>query len=239
MSLLTSLRRRRLEPEAMDDPLLDPSTHTEALQGLRRINAVSGSAGLLWPALWSLARRRKGPPLSVLDIATGAGDLPLRLWKKAKRHNLPLTFSGCDISPTALEYAGRQAQRAKAEIRFFRLNPLVDPIPPGHDVITCSLFLHHLADDQTVHLLRAMAKAAGTMVLVNDLRRHPAGLMMACTVPCFLSRSAVVHADARRSVRAAYTLQELRALSRQAGLADASLTPCWPYRMLLIWRQPG
>jgi hypothetical protein len=96
-----SLAHRHRQPELMDDPALDPVEHRRALAGLARINAVSGSAKVLWPALRTLARQH-ARPLRVLDIATGSGDVPLALHRLAVKENLPITFAGCDLSPVAI-----------------------------------------------------------------------------------------------------------------------------------------
>ena len=83
MTLLPDVRQRRLEPEVMDRPDLDRRLHVEALRGLERINLVSGSARILWPALERLARQAGPEGVRVLDVATGAGDVPIRLWRRA------------------------------------------------------------------------------------------------------------------------------------------------------------
>ena len=77
---LLSLRQRCVLPELMDQPELDAIEHGRALAGLARINALSGSARILWPSLRDLARRKRTDGLRVLDVASGAGDVPIRLW---------------------------------------------------------------------------------------------------------------------------------------------------------------
>jgi hypothetical protein len=77
MPMFLSALPRRLQPELMDQPGLDPARHRQALRGLRRINFWSRSAGILWPALAGLARAAQRP-LRVLDQATGGGDVPNR-----------------------------------------------------------------------------------------------------------------------------------------------------------------
>src|SRR5918912_1375115 len=84
------LSRRLLRPEVMDQPGLDPRRHAHALRGLARINFWSGSAGILWPDLAALARETAPRPLRVLDVATGGGDVPIRLWRRARRAGLDL-----------------------------------------------------------------------------------------------------------------------------------------------------
>src|SRR4051795_12469455 len=98
MSFLAALRRRHVTPEVMDQPDLDAAEHASALRGLARINAVSGSAAILWPTLRDLARAAGPAGVRVLDVATGAGDVPLRLWRKARRAGVPLHAAGCDRS---------------------------------------------------------------------------------------------------------------------------------------------
>src|SRR5438270_753420 len=75
------LRTRRRRPEIMDQPGLSPARHARALRGLARINFFSGSARILWRPLAELGRELG--PLRILDVATGGGDLPVRLARKA------------------------------------------------------------------------------------------------------------------------------------------------------------
>ena len=234
--MLLDVTHRVLLPELMDDPALDPAQHIRALRGLERINRVSRSARLLWGPIRSLAREA-ATPVRVLDIATGGGDVPMRLWAFSRREGLPVRVDGCDRSPTAVKHARRAAARLGAEVRFFQCDALAHALPDGYDILVSSLFLHHLSVEQSIVLLRAMAQAAGRMVLVNDLVRDPAGLALAYAGTRLLTTSEIVHADGPQSVRAAYTVEEVVALSQQAGLDDSRLVRRWPCRFLLIWRR--
>jgi SAM-dependent methyltransferase len=119
------LARRECIPELMDDPALDPAEHRRALAGLARLNRVSDSPGVLWPAVRELAR---GGPVRVLDVATGSGDVPRALAAKAARAGLTdVTFAGCDISPTAIDAASRPGA-GRAGRRGRRTSA---PAPPG------------------------------------------------------------------------------------------------------------
>lgn len=246
----TALRNRRRAPEIMDDPGLDAARHTHALAGLGRINRLSGSARLLWTPIsaWIRAQsesrpqgrgRETAPPRvwRVLDLATGGGDVPLALWRKARRAGLPLRIDGCDLSPRAVEYARSRAARAGADVRFFTRDALAGELPGDYDILTTSLFLHHLDEEQAVALLRSMARAARGLVLVNDLRRSAAGWLLAYFGTRCLTTSPVVHFDGPLSVRAALTLPEVRALAARAGLAGARVARRWPCRYLLSWKR--
>ncbi len=234
---LLSLRERCVLPEIMDQPDLDTQEHGRALAGLARINAWSGSAQILWPALRDLARGKGNEGLRVLDVASGAGDVPIRLWKRTRRKGLAIQIDGCDRSPFAVAEANRRAAVAGASVRFFAIDALAQPLPDHYDVITCSLFLHHLPGDQAISFLQNAAASAGRLVLVNDLARSHLGYALAWCGTRLLTRSRVVHVDGPLSVRAAFTLAEARSLAVQAGLHGAQVSWRWPFRFLLKWEK--
>lgn len=219
----------------MDQPDLDDRLHVEALRSLVRINFWSRSAGILWPPIRALARRLGTTSLSVLDLASGAGDVPIGLWYKARAAGVNLRIDGCDISPCAVEFARQQASREQAYVRFEMRNVLVDPPAEQYDVVTSSLFLHHLQEEQAVAVLRTMAAAARHLVLVNDLERSTTGFALAKVATRLLSRSQVVWTDGPRSVEGAFSLAEARALADDAGLAGVQIERRWPCRYLLSW----
>ena len=237
LQLCNRLAERVQEPEVMDRPDLDASRHHRALAGLARLNRLSGSAGILWPSIAELAARLKRP-VSVLDLATGGGDIPLGLWQRARRKDLKLEICGVDVSPRAVELAQRRAEEAGAAVRFAGLQALTEELPSGFDVVMCSLFLHHLQRAEAVTLLAKMAAAARHLVLVNDLVRSRPGLILAHLAARLLTMSPVVWVDAPRSVRAAFTIAEARDLARAAGLTGVRVSRRWPCRMLLEWKRP-
>jgi SAM-dependent methyltransferase len=236
---MPDLSRRDLKPELMDDPGLDVKAHARALAGLARINRLSNSAGILWPPIARLARSLPpGRPLRVLDVATGAGDVPVALARKAVRAALAVEWAGCDISPVALTASAARGQAGGVSVTLFQHDALATPLPGSFDVVMCSLFLHHLTDEEAVRLLRTMGEAAGRVVLVNDLNRTHAGFWAAWVGTRLLTTSPVVHYDGPQSVRAAYTPDEARRLAESAGLVGVTVRPRWPFRWLLEWHRP-
>ena len=237
MALVPALDRRDLTPELMDDPALDERMHRAALRGLARLNRLSGAAGILWAPLRELTAAPGHPPLRVLDIATGSGDVPAALERRARAAGITLTVDGCDISETALAIA-RGRFRAGGVGRagaFFRLDALRQELPADYDVVMCSLFMHHLPHDSVVELLYKMRCAARRMVLVSDLRRGRGGYLVAAAASRLVTRSGIVHADAVRSVRAAFSIDEFARAATRAGLDGARIEPVWPCRFRLVW----
>ena len=242
MPFWPNLHERVVTPEAMDDPALPTAKHVAALRGLRRVNRVSDSAGIVWEPLETLARQR-GAPLHVLDIATGFGDVPVALWHRARKHGVALRIDACDVSDTAVGIAAVRAAEQHAPIRFFRADVLHDPFPScrgnSYDVVMCSLFLHHLSDEQAVMVLGKMVQAARTMVVVNDLERCRAGYLVAWFGTRLLTCSRVVHQDGPQSVAAGFTSSELSRLAERAGMKGAAVERCWPWRLRMNWKRPS
>lgn len=220
----------------MDDPALDERAHHEALRGLARLNRLSMSDRIVFRGIRELGPSPDAGAWSVLDVATGSGDVPVSLGRRAERAGVRLSIRACDASARAVEAARARAQRADAPVDFFVADALdTEPLPHA-DIVTCSLFLHHLENADAARLLRRMAASARRLLLVSDLRRCRRGMALARLVPRLVTRSPVVHADAVRSVKAAFTMEELGRLARDAGLEGASITPRFPARMLLAWR---
>lgn len=227
---------RRLTPERMDDPSIDPQDHALALKGLARINRWTGSADILWPTIRDEARA-VNRPLKILDIATGSGDIPIAFARKARKHGISIEVSGCDISETAIATSTTNAQLAGIPATFFQHDVIHRPLPAGYDVITTSLFLHHLKENEVIHVLQAMSVAANRIVIVSDLSRSRLNRALVWIGCRLFSRSPVVHFDGPVSVDAAFQVDEARQLAKQAGLEGAIVQSRFPCRWLMTWRK--
>jgi SAM-dependent methyltransferase len=220
----------------MDDPQIERAAHVQALRGLARVYAISRTGTAVWRWIRTEAASASRT-LSVLDLATGGGDWPVDLACRARRAGFRVRIAACDVSHRALAFARLRAARKRVCVRLFPFDVCGASLPGGYDILTSGLFLHHLSRSQAVQLLREMARVARRAILVDDLRRTRRGLWLARVGTRLLSRSPVVHVDAVRSVRAAFTVDELAALAAEAGLAGAEICRHWPQRQLLVWRR--
>lgn len=232
-----SVAQRRQTPEIMDDPALEPRRLDRALRAIARLNLAAASARLVVKPVLRLARAVPDGPLRVLDVATGAGDVPIALLRRAHRAGVAIHVDACDCSPVSVEHAQRRARAAQVAMRVFPLDVVREHIPGGYDVLTASLFLHHLQPTDAIRVLRKMLLAARRMVIVSDLRRSQLGYALAWVASRALTRSDVVRVDALRSVQAAYTIDEMRDLAQAAGLHGADVRRRWPQRLVLLWNR--
>jgi len=232
------LRHRHRQPELMDAPELPPASFVETLAGLRRVNAVTRSAAIMWPDLAAAASRHPGRPIRVLDVACGGGDVLLTLWRKARRTGLRCVMAGCDQSETAVTYAHAQAMKAGAPIDHFVHRVPEDPLPAGYDVIMSTLFLHHLDEEEAASFLKEAAAKATERMVIQDLLRSPLSYWFARLGTGCLLLSDICRLDGRTSVEGAFTREEALGLARKAGLEHAEIVPRFPFRYLIRWVRP-
>ena len=225
----------------MDAEDLDPARHIQALRALARVNRVSLVASRVWREVLNVGRMNRdrgvGQPLRLLDVGCGGGDVMIDVARRAHQAGVPLTVLGVDLSPVAVEHARREAERRGVAADFSTRDVLAEGLPGGYDLVCSSLFHHHLSREDAVGLLRGMAEA-GHRVLVQDLLRGTLGYVLAWSGLRLLSRSDVARVDGPRSVRAAFTLSEVRTMAAEAGYVGAVVQRGWPERFILRWRRP-
>jgi 2-polyprenyl-3-methyl-5-hydroxy-6-metoxy-1,4-benzoquinol methylase len=238
MTCFPDLATRRLEPELMDQPGLDPLEHRHALRGLKRLHAFNATTSALWSVIAPIARAHQSQhpnaPLRILDLASGGGDILLNLARKARSQKLSITFAACDFNPFALEETQAKARILGIPIDLFTLDLLANPLPPGYDIITCTLFLHHIPDHLLPSFLNRMIQAARLRAVISDLRRSLLSWLLVNLGARLVTRSPIVHIDGPRSVAASLTLDEIHALAQQSGWHSFQLRRQGPCSYLLV-----
>lgn len=205
--LLTPARRRGFE--ILDDPAVDPRLVHRSLADVARSNALFGGKRAV---LAELAAALEITPtatreLSLLDVGTGAGDIPRSAGRAALRHGIRLTTIGLDVSETL---ASVSAAGMTAGIRGSALAlPVADR---GVDFATCSQLLHHFPDDEARQVIRELNRVARARVIISDIRRSwiAAGGIWMASFP--LGFHPVSRHDGVVSVMRGYTPRELSEL---------------------------
>jgi len=224
----------------MDAPDLDPADHRQALRALSRVHALSGTGRRLRTALDDIADTvPSSRPIRMLDAACGGGDAVLDAARWAERRGRALRVVGLDLSETALEVAGDRVRTADLDGSLVAidwvLGDALGALPEGpFDLVSSSLFLHHLSDDDVVSFLSACRDRTAS-IRMEDLRRTRTGHLLAWLTLRAVSRSRVAHVDGPRSVRAAWRSGELLRLATDAGLEECRTRRVWPQRLLLAW----
>ena len=119
-------------------------------------------------------------------------------------------------------------------------NALSLPFKDGaFDVVSCSLFAHHLKPEQLPVFVRESLRVSRRAVLINDLVRHPLHLAAAFAgFPIMWNR--VAWRDGLTSVRRAYVPKEIESILRSDGFelpVRLEISRHFLYRMaVIVWR---
>jgi SAM-dependent methyltransferase len=235
--MLDGLERRDRRPELMDRPDLPTPALHGALDGLRRVNRVTGTGRAFRRELAAAAARKPGRRLAVADLGCGGGDVLIDLIAWAGRAGIDAAGTGLDASPRALAYAQARAAGAGlgARLDFRQCDVAAGALPETYDVVISTLFLHHLDAAPAARCLAAAAAAARDRVLILDLRRGRLSYLFAAGGVRALACNRVCRSDAGTSVRAAFTRAEVLELAAHAGLDGAQIRANAPFRFLLRW----
>jgi len=217
----------------MDDDAVDYETLRACLVDLAKVNRWTLAYRPTLAFLNGQHRRGLWPkdrPLRLLDAGSGYGDLIRTIDQWAARRGLAIDLTGIDLSPWS-ERAAAEATPPGRPITWVTGDVFDDARPA--DVITSSLFTHHLPDAMIVRFLRSMEARAGIGWFINDLHRHPLPYGGFTLLSKAMGWHPFVQHDGPISIARAFTAADWRQLIAQAELSPEAVRVAWrfPFRL--------
>ncbi|MRG59119.1 methyltransferase domain-containing protein [Agromyces sp. CFH 90414] len=223
----------------MDDPDADPEAIARTYARFELVNAiVSGHRETYerWvrPRLSPVWRTR------VLDVGTGAADLPRRLLRWAAAEDLRLEVVGIDPDSRAIDAARAQQERDPVpglELRRVATSVLADA-GERFGVVLSNHVLHHLDGREFGRLLADSERlvAPGGVAVHGDIARTRWGYagFAAGTWPFewSLLRGTYIRPDGLTSIRRSFTARELAVLLPRGWRVRRA----FPSRLEVVWR---
>lgn len=210
--------------ELLDDPAADPAAVRTSLGNIARANRLfGGTAAVLFGMERLLAAGAKCEALTLLDVGTGAGDIPraARAWGATR---------GIQVAGTGLERL-RPAARLASDGGLPMTLGCATALPfrsASIDVVTLSQVLHHFEPEVAVRLLAEAARVARRGVVIADLLRSRAAAALFGVGARVLGFDRHTVEDGITSVGRGYAPEELESLCRLAGIrATVTVRPGW------------
>jgi 2-polyprenyl-3-methyl-5-hydroxy-6-metoxy-1,4-benzoquinol methylase len=228
---------RSTQPELMDADNISFAEFHHCLQELETINRLTLAyrPTLNWLKHWLV----KSEPLRILDAGSGSGDMLQRIETLARRlgkHDTgTLSLTGVDLN----QMSKQSAELAPATwIRHETANIFGFEADQSIDIIICSLFTHHLQDEQVVTYLRWVDARAEQGWFVNDLHRHQVPYYFIKFATRMFSRNRLIKHDASLSVARSFTATDWRRLLATAGIGErARVEWYFPFRLCVSCRK--
>lgn len=223
------LPARSTESERMD---VERVARDDLARALADLEWLAAFGGYHRPVLAWLERIAGGrASLSVLDVASGGGDMLRRIARWGRDRGIALELEGVDLNPDARAIAeARREEWMPITYRTADAFALGDALAP--DVIISSHFAHHLDDAELVRFLAWMEATARLGWFVNDLHRHWLLLAGIRAITSLLPFHRFVRSDGPISVRRSLVRAEWEEAIAAAGIARSRVEIRWhfPFR---------
>ena len=221
--------QRVVIPELLDADSGTPAEIATALSDLRNINHWFGGVDTTQSMIAEAARKTGANSLSLLEVAAGAGYVPLSAGARLRASGLKLQVTLLDRAHSHLTKNGNFAVAGDALALPFANE--------SFDVVSSCLFIHHLEPQEIIQFVNEGLRVCRVAVIINDVVRDPIHLALVyLSLPLYRSR--LTHHDAPASVRRAYTVAELQQILRQRVAAKVNIEPHRLFRMgAIAWKK--
>ena len=243
--MLTPTRRRGVE--ILDDPSQNPALAVRSLRDVALANRLFGGRRAILRELRGLVKRaldqheasnratRKRTPTSdvtitLLDIGTGLGDIPLAAARETDQVGVRLLTIGLELSP-AIAKAAESACSYVVVGDSLRL-PFADD---SVDIVTCSQVLHHFDGAAAERLLRECQRVARVGIVIGELQRSWLAVAGLWCASFLLGFHPVSRHDGIVSILRGFTSPELHRLVRRVTGARVRVHRHLGWRVTATW----
>ncbi|MBN2069260.1 MAG: methyltransferase domain-containing protein [Opitutales bacterium] len=215
MSLIPDFSIRSSEHELMDDPDCDPRKLLRTVDQFKSINRLVSRYKFIL-SKWVLDDMQERPQESrhLVDMGAGGCDIDVWLLKAAEKHGLKLHITACDYDANIVAHA-REVYGKVPGLEIKQTDLLKEPPKAPVDYVFGNHFLHHLAEEQIIELLKQWFPAVRRRMVFSDLHRAPAPYWGYALLSLFYPRSFARY-DGLLSIRKGFKKDELSLLTNQA-----------------------
>lgn len=213
--MLPDLAIRSGMTELMDDPCCSEELLLRTIGQFASINRLFARYRTLLRR-WVLADMLRAPGLSyhLVDMGAGGCDIAVWLLHTARKRGLDLRITACDLDPRILDYA-RAAYGKTAGLTFRQTDLLAGRFDEPVDFVFANHFLHHLANDDIIDLIRLWQPQVRRRMVLSDLERNRLSYL-GFSIFARVYRNSFARSDGLVSIRRGFRACELESLASEA-----------------------
>ena len=236
MSFLVDTSHRSSEMEIMDDFTMEGVLFRDTLDKLEIINRFLGGNSVTINGLKKLLENQpKNKTITIVDLGCGNGDILRDISKFGRKNNYSFKLIGIDANLAATDYA-KELSKEYSELSFKTMDILSEDFKKqSYDVVLCTLFLHHLKNEELISFLKKTTENATIGLVVNDLHRHKLAYYLFKLIGFFI-KNKMVRQDGLTSVLRAFKKKDLENIAKEIKV-HFSIQWKWAFRYLWILKK--
>ena len=236
MTFLVDTSHRSSEMEIMDDFTMEGVLFRDTLDKLEIINRFLGGNSVTIKGLKKLLKNQsKNKTITIVDLGCGNGDVLRDVSKFGRKNNYSFKLIGIDANPAAIDYA-KELSKEYSELSFKTIDILSEDFKKqSYDVVLCTLFLHHLKNEELISFLKKTTENATIGLVVNDLHRHKLAYYLFKLIGFFI-KNKMVRQDGLTSVLRAFKRKDIENIAKEIKV-HFSIEWKWAFRYLWIMKK--
>ena len=236
MSFLVDTSNRSSEREIMDDFTMKGVLFRDTLDKLEIINRLLGGNKVTIKGLKELLKNKsKNKIITIVDLGCGHGDILRDIAKFGRKNNYTFRLIGIDANIAAIAYA-KELSCEYSELSFKAIDIFSEDFKKqSYDIVLCTLFLHHLKNNELISFLKMTIERATIGVVVNDLHRHKLAYYLFKLIGYFI-KNKMIREDGLTSILRAFKKKDLENISKQIKVYF-SIQWKWAFRYLWILKK--
>jgi len=217
----------------MDAPVISKKLLFRNLKELNYLNRRLGGHTITLQGIRELVRR-KDKQYHIADLGCGSGDALIYIARWAKSNGFNVKLSGVDSNEDAIEFLKNHCRGYPEITGIVSDYKSFINTAENIDIIHCSLFCHHLEDDELTELIRIMKTRVRSGFIINDLERTRLAWFAVKIFTAVLNGSKLARHDGPVSVLRGFTEEELKSLLNREQIMNYSIRRKWAFRFLVI-----
>jgi len=230
---MSKFSHRSYEPELLDAPNIPKELLFKNLRELDVVNRLLGGHAITLTGIKKLVSD-KNKTYRIVDVGCGGGDAMKQIALWTKKNNFSVDLIGVDMNADAIQFMKECCKE------FSNISGVVSDYrdflksDSTIDIVHCSLFCHHLKDDELIELFQYLNKYTATGFVINDLQRHWFAYYSIKYLTRLLNGSSLVKNDAPLSVLRGFKKNELSGFLKKAAVTKYSIKWRWAFRYLIV-----
>ena len=229
----TKFKFRSSEKELLDETNIQQDILFKNLRELDILNRNTGGHAITLKGIKLLVTDHTRI-YHILDLGCGGGDSLRAIADWARKNNFNVTLTGIDMNADVIAYLKNHC-RTYPEItgitadyqEFLDRNTSVD-------IVHCSLFCHHLNDNELIRLFTYFNEKVSTGFVINDLQRNRMAYYSAWFFTRLLNGTILAKNDGPVSVLRAFKTSELKQLLEKANIKNYIIQKKLLFRFLIV-----